>query len=165
MSSSINPRNGCGLRTSHRSIRPCEVLTNPVELAVWRDPLEEREGRQSDTVKCQDDGNFAGLRTANQALRRQETRAWRKRSTTLPLKSCRAGMRSARKRVARRSERRMPPWEGTTGFHTISISPSIHCFASQSKVRTTDPISRTKIDHGSTAPNASGPNISNPKVP
>src|SRR5229473_312102 len=57
------------------------------------------------------------------------------------------------------------PMGRNRGFHLIFISPSRICFPIQSRNKAADPVSNRRIDQGSTAPNASGPNRSKPKVP
>src|ERR1700685_4672297 len=54
---------------------------------------------------------------------------------------------------------------GYSALGRMRISPSIYCFATQTRKRITDPASSTKIDQGSTPPNASGPNINSPNTP
>jgi hypothetical protein len=51
------------------------------------------------------------------------------------------------------------------GFPLTFISPSTTCFPIHSRNKAAAPASITKMDHGSTAPKASGPNRSSPKMP
>src|SRR5271166_2157109 len=51
------------------------------------------------------------------------------------------------------------------GFHLIFISLSRTCLPIQTRNKAAEPASIRRIDQGSTAPKASGPNKSKPKTP